>query len=598
MDTAPFILFDNAQTNRAVLLHGFVREETVPPQAADRLDGLLAEGWRQHLHAALLADYEWGLALHGQPAHPAYTGSLKVLWFRRREDLDDAGAWLAQHEPPEPAGIGSLNPDTDEADYCRTVDTIRERIAAGDCYQINYTVRLNLAAYGSPVRLYRRLRQPVPYAALAHLPAGGWVLCFSPELFLRIGADGTAASEPMKGTAPRHADAAQDRAAACALQADPKNRAENAMIVDLLRNDLGKMAEIGGVSVHEPFKVSAFGSVWQMTSRVSAWLPPATTLAAILRAAFPCGSITGAPKRKSMEWIAALENTPRGLYTGTIGLLEPAPERPLGFSGCLNVVIRTLLLEGDGQGGWRGSYGVGSGIVWDSEPAAEYRECGWKTRFLHSLRPEFDLFETMRAECRRIPHWPLHRERIARSAAALNIPFDEAAADALVSQTLASLADENPQRVKLILQREGSLKTETAPLSGIPDCVRYLTAAQVLPDCDPLRRHKTTCRAGYDAAIRSAERQGAFDVLFFNQSGALLEGARSSVMLKIGGQWYTPPLAADILPGIARQLFMRRHAVRETPISRAMLDAAEEVWLGNALRGWMRAERMGQPENR
>ncbi|MCI4039067.1 anthranilate synthase component I family protein, partial [Klebsiella pneumoniae] len=232
-------------------------------------------------------------------------GNLALHWFADCADTD-AASWLARHSDGLPAGISTPQSSVSEADYLDHIRQIHEAIRRGDTYQINYTTRLHLQAYGNPVSLYRRLRQPVPYAVLSHLPdaegQSAWTLCFSPELFLKIGSDGTISTEPMKGTAPILGDG-QDERRAAELQADPKNRAENVMIVDLLRNDLGKIAQTGKVCVPEPFKVSRFGSVWQMTSTIQAQALPHTSFADILRAAFPCGSITGAPKKMSMQII-------------------------------------------------------------------------------------------------------------------------------------------------------------------------------------------------------------------------------------------------------------------------------------------------------
>ncbi|MDO5357664.1 MAG: chorismate-binding protein [Conchiformibius sp.] len=584
------VLFDDAAAGKAVLLDGFVRADTLSAQDLPQLDAYLARGWQNGLHTALFADYEFGLPLQKLPEQPV-SGSLQLLWFSRKTVMGDATDWLDAHGGNGLTAISVPQPDIDEARYLRDVAAVQAAIARGDTYQINYTQRLHMQAYGDPVRLYRRLRQNVPYAALARLPdADGrqrWLLCFSPELFLRINADGTLTTEPMKGTAPRLQDG-RDAERAAALQRDPKNRAENTMIVDLLRNDLGKLAVTGGVSVPEPFKVSAFGSVWQMTSTVRAQMRAGVTAADIFQAAFPCGSITGAPKRKSMEYIAALEHAPRGIYTGSIGFLAPAPTTPLGFSGCLNVVIRTLSLEGS-DGVWQGVYGVGSGIVSDSVAADEYTECGWKARFISELRPECGLFETLRAENGTIPLRRQHLQRLAASAQALNIPFDDHAAqqclDAVLNQT-----DRRPQRIRLSLSPTGSLKAEAAVLEALPQPVKVIWAQTVLPDRDRLRRYKTDRRAVYDGAWQAAVAQGAFDALLFNQSGLLLEGGRSSVMVRVDGEWLTPALDLDILDGIARREALAAGGVREAHITRAMLARADGLRVGNALRGWLEAQ--------
>ena len=294
-----FALLDDVVSGRAVLFQNLQYSDRILSDDLNHLDGLLAQGWRRGLHLFLTADYGFGLPLQNLLA--TESGTLALHWFADKQNVD-AAEWLAAQEDGSPAGISQPEISRGHTEYLNDIAEIQAAIARGDCYQINHTVRLHLSAYGDPVRLYRRLRQPVPYAALACLPDENngqtWTLCFSPELFLNIRSDGLIATEPMKGTAPILNDGC-DAERAATLQSDPKNRAENVMIVDLLRNDLGKIAQTGGVRVPEPFKVSPFGGVWQMTSRIEAQAKAGTSAADIFRAAFPCGSITGAPKRKS-----------------------------------------------------------------------------------------------------------------------------------------------------------------------------------------------------------------------------------------------------------------------------------------------------------
>ena len=588
-----FALFDDAVSGRAKLYQNHVESRLFHHNELDSLDDTLQKGWQKGLHAVLFADYEFGLPLMGMDSERG--GNLALHWFADCADID-AESWLAQNSDDLPAGISTPQSSVSEADYLDHIRQIHEAIRRGDTYQINYTTRLHLQAYGNPVSLYRRLRQPVPYAVLSHLPdAAGksaWTLCFSPELFLKIGADGTISTEPMKGTAPILGDG-QDERRAAELQTDPKNRAENVMIVDLLRNDLGKIAQTGKVRVPEPFKVSRFGSVWQMTSTIQAQALPHISVADILRAAFPCGSITGAPKRMSMQIIESLEAEPRGLYTGSIGYLNPC-ESGLGFEGIFNVVIRTLSLKSVSDDLYHGVYGVGSGIVIDSDPAAEYRECGWKARFLNELRPAFGIFETMRVENRQCRLLHLHLGRLKTSAQALNLPLPDDC-EARIRQYIADLPD-SLFRLKAELVSDDLILSHaaTAELSA-PQ--RVIPAPQPLPRRDYLRRFKTTRRALYDQAWKTAETQGAFDSLFFNSDDLLLEGGRSNVFVKYQGQWLTPSLDLDILNGVMRQAVLQQpqtylgaDAVIETHITRDMLEHAEEIRLSNALRGVFRAE--------
>ncbi|HEZ0705969.1 bifunctional chorismate-binding protein/class IV aminotransferase [Neisseria meningitidis] len=583
-----FALFDDAVSGRAKRYQNHVESRFFRPEELDALDGALQSGWQKGLHAVLFADYGFGLPLTGVESERG--GNLALHWFADCADTD-AASWLARHSDGLPAGISTPQSSVSEADYLDHIRQIHEAIRRGDTYQINYTTRLHLQAYGNPVKLYQRLRQPVPYAVLSHLPdaqgQSAWTLCFSPELFLKIGSDGTISTEPMKGTAPILGDG-QDERRAAELQADPKNRAENVMIVDLLRNDLGKIAQTGTVCVPEPFKVSRFGSVWQMTSTIQAQALPHTSFADILRAAFPCGSITGAPKKMSMQIIESLEAEPRGLYTGSIGYLNPS-SGGLGFEGAFNVVIRTLSLTPLSDGIYQGVYGVGSGIVIDSDPAAEYRECGWKARFLNELRPDFGIFETLRAENGRCTLLDRHLCRLKTSAQALNLPLPDGCENQ-IKQYIADLPD-GAFRIKALLASDG-ISLSRAVLNHLADKQRVIISPAVLPAQNYLRRFKTTCRALFDQAWQTAETQGAFDSLFFNSDGILLEGGRSNVFIKHRGQWLTPSLDLDILNGIMRQAvldepqkYLQTNQVIETHITQKTLQEAEEIRLSNALRG-------------
>lgn len=583
-----FALFDDAVSGRAKRYQNHVESRFFGPEELDALDGALQKGWQKGLHSVLFADYEFGLPLTGVESERG--GNLALHWFADCADTD-AASWLARHSDDLPAGISTPQSSVSETDYLDRIRQIHEAIRRGDTYQINYTTRLHLQAYGNPVSLYRRLRQPVPYAVLSHLPdaqgQSAWTLCFSPELFLKIGSDGTISTEPMKGTAPILGDG-QDERRAAELQADPKNRAENVMIVDLLRNDLGKIAQTGKVSVPEPFKVSRFGSVWQMTSTIRAQALPHTSFADILRAAFPCGSITGAPKRMSMQIIESLETEPRGLYTGSIGYLNPS-SGGLGFEGTFNVVIRTLSLTPLSDGIYQGVYGVGSGIVIDSDPAAEYRECGWKARFLNELRPDFGIFETLRAENGRCALLDRHLCRLKAAARALNLPLPDGCENQ-IKQYIADLPD-GAFRIKALLSSDG-ISLSRAVLNRLTDKQRVIVSPVVLPARNYLRRFKTTHRALFDQAWQTAETQGAFDSLFFNSDGILLEGGRSNVFVKHRGQWLTPSLDLDILNGVMRQAvldepqkYLHTNQVIETHITQKTLQEAEEIRLSNALRG-------------
>ncbi len=578
--TMPYLLLDDARAGRARLYRDHIRRDTLTAADLDQLDALLARGWADGLHAALRIPYEFGVALMELAASAP---PLILDWYARLDHLhgDAIDAWLRSRHDGAPAGLLDLCFDTDRAAYARTIAAIHALIRAGNTYQVNYTLRATAESYGNPVALYQRLRalQPAPYAALAWHPADGHTLCLSPELFLARDSDHLH-TLPMKGTARATGDIA---AAKAALARDPKNRAENTMIVDLLRNDLSKIARPHGVSVSDAFHVAQHGEVLQMTSRVNALLRPGTTHAAILRATFPCGSITGAPKRITMQTIAALETSPRDLYTGALGYIEPDKMR-------LNVAIRTLQIT-DGHA----RFGVGSGITIDSDADDEYRECQLKAAFLRHP-PDIGLIETLRVENGAAQQLDAHLARLAASANALGLPCDVAAIRAAVMARCADAA--SAHRLKITLQHDGTPQLELAPLDAIAGDVFVLEHPAPLPNRDPLRRHKTTHRAHLDRIWQAAVASGAFDALLYNESGYLLEGARSSVFLQIDGAWHTPPLALDILPGIARARILAEPAligvthITESSLTRADVARATRICLTNSLRGILTARRI------
>lgn len=591
-----FALLDNAHTPTARLYSEWQCQITLAAESLALIDEQLRLGWAKGWHAFLALPYEFGQDLMqlGQNHSP-----MSIHWFATCKILHTEAAvqeWLAKNQSAHPSGLLNLRNDTPRANYLQDIDAIHAAIGRGETYQINYTTRLLFDAYGCPLTLYQKLRQkqPVPYGVVAHLPnseqQGEWLLSLSPELFIKVDEHGLISTEPMKGTAPILNDG-QDEARAAELQNDPKNRAENVMIVDLLRNDLGRIATTGGVSVPEQFKVSRFGQVWQMTSKVEAQLPAGTSFAHILKATFPCGSITGAPKHQSMKIIDALEQRPRGIYTGSLGFIEPA-SNPLGFKTTLSVAIRTLVLKPSATAhSYQGTMGVGSGIVQDSNAALEYEECGWKSRFLTNLPLDFALFETMRVDSQRCPLLSQHVARLCASAASVGLTCPTDVGEQLQAHIKAM--PEGLFRLKVVLNTNGTLTFGHSPLLDLIDPVRFLIATKRLPNQDPLRCHKITARSVFDDAWHSAEQKGAFDMLFFNKSGYLLEGARSSVFIKHDGRWLTPDLNLDILPSTMRAAILAcPEAYLDAPatqglITETMLAEASDVRLVNALRGVM-----------
>lgn len=606
-----FALLDDRQADgeqpASRLYLGFEREHRcIDPARLDATWAAVEADQRAGLHAVLLADYEWGaklLAAGHQRLAGEDASALRVLMFRQMSRLRaaDVNDWLASLDTDStgPAGVMNVQPSVDHAAFTQAIGQIHERIAAGETYQVNYTFRLHAQAYGSPVLLYRKLRerQAVAYGALIRLPADAGerathVLSLSPELFL-CHERGMLTARPMKGTARRAQDAEGDSEAARHLAIDAKNRAENVMIVDLLRNDLGRLAQTGSVKVAGLFDVEPYGTLFQMTSTVQARLRPEVGFTDALRAAFPCGSITGAPKHHTMELISGLESTPRGLYCGAIGWLDAPQGHAKVGDFCMSVAIRTLTLGPEAQGLRPARLGIGAGIVADSRADDEFEECHLKARFLTGLDPGFELFETMLAPATEgarpaLRHLDRHLARLARSARALGFGFDRAAALVLLQGLLQELAPGQNWRVRLALAHDGSMKLQLAPLAPLAQAsVTLRLARKRLPDFNPLAAHKTTVRQVYDEAVREAEREGAFDSLLFTEDGRLVEGGRSSVFLKLDGRWLTPPVADGALPGVMRASLLEDPAwnAAERTLRWAELQRAEAIVVCNALRG-------------
>ena len=605
-----FALLDDSSSGnapRSRLYTGFVRELHGDAESLAQTLNEMQAAWAQDLHAVGVFSYELGAVLHGIEPHTDAVPPIRILLFQQCEKLgtDQAERWLAERDASDvPAGIAGVQASIDREQFDAAIARIHAYIEAGDTYQVNFTYRLRFDAYGGVVALYRRLRarQPVPYGALIAMPDGSALLSLSPELFVRHEhqhAGGMLIAQPMKGTAATvggPSDAQENEQRATALAADEKNRAENLMIVDLLRNDLGRVAEIGSVQVPQLFQVERFGGVLQMTSTITARLRDDTTLADIFTALYPCGSITGAPKRRTMQIIRELENAPRGVYTGAIGWFDatsmsPGTQRVGDF--CLSVPIRTLALQPPQEEGLRrGEMGVGAGIVHDSQAAQEYAECLLKARFLTGLNKDFELFETMHATreqgCR---HLDRHLSRLRASAEYFGFAFDEARIMSELEQACSELRQEKPYRLRLALHQDGRCAIRVAPLHPIAEPVKLLLAEKPAHAPVIFLRHKTTVRAQYDKAWQDAEAQGAFDMLFFNAAGDLTEGGRSNVLLKIDGRWCTPPLSCGLLPGVMRAVLLDDPDwnVQERRLTLEDLRSADEIAVCNALRGVMTA---------
>ncbi len=501
-----------------------------------------------------------------------------------------SGAWnepfpMAESDRRGQAANGPVRytPAIDERTYHRKLATIFRLLGAGETYQINFTFDGTVDCDAlSDLDLYRQLRaeQRVPYAAFIR-HGGTCIQSFSPELLFRLSSAGTITVKPMKGTAQRGRTVEVDRRARQYLAADAKNRAENLMIVDLLRNDLGKICEIGSVEVRELFAVECHRTLLQMTSTVQGRLRPEVTPSGILRALFPSGSVTGAPKVRSMEIIAGLEQGRRGPYCGTIGYLSPSGE------AVFSVPIRTLVR---GVGEERRRFRVGSGVVWESEPAEEWRECLTKAAFLTSHGGPFEIVETMLLENGELAFALEHRRRMAASAGFWGYPFTAERWQEVVAEVIAENAGDGSFLVRILLDEYGGMRRQVTPIAADPWGARpapvTIGRRRVAAD-NPFLYHKTTHRPWYREAMQAIRDGEIFDQLFIDDHGELCEGAKSNIFVQVGeeDELLTPPLDAGLLPGLLRGQLLREGRCRERVLKLEDLRRARHLYCGSSVRG-------------
>ncbi|MCK9285023.1 MAG: chorismate-binding protein [Rhodocyclaceae bacterium] len=518
----------------------------------------------------------WVVGFVAYEAAPAFDAAMKVRPPRTDLPLAWFAAFAAADESNlEAAGTfdcAAWHGELDGPEFAADVERIRADIRAGRYYQNNHSARYRAAFSGDPRAFHRALAATQPNGYCLYLDGGAWqLLSVSPELFFDWSTDGRLATRPMKGTAPRHASPAADGAAASALLASSKERAENLMIVDLLRNDLARLAQTGTVRVPRLFEIEALPTAWQMTSTVECLTRPEVALTDVFAALFPCGSITGAPKLAAMQSIAAGEHSPRGAYCGALGIIRP------GGHATFNVGIRTVTVSAGCA-----EAGIGSGITLDSQAAAEFAEWQVKRRFLLRAGADFSLLETLRLEDGAYWLRERHLHRLAASAGHFGFVLEpgrvEAALDALAKKHAAGT-----WRVRLQVNRAGvpqleafALEAPTAPLA---------VALALSPVADDERlRHKTSDRTPYAA---HAPTPGRFDTLLYNVRGELTEFTRGNLVAEIAGRRLTPPLACGLLPGVLRAELLESGAIEEAVLTRDDLARATRLWFINSVRGWI-----------
>lgn len=580
----PFVLLDNAVSGqeRFMLFRNPVR--TIAAENREGVNGALQEIHRAVEGGQCVAGYfayELGYVLEPKlTALMPTSRRVPLLWFgvfETREDVfdDECDAWLAD----KIAGRAYAGPlafaDTENA-YGEKFARVKDCIAAGDIYQANLTFPASFRFVGDPLALYRRLRMRARAGHGAYIDDGTrQVLSLSPELFFTVQGNRITA-RPMKGTAPRGRDGADDAELRTRLQASEKDRAENLMIVDLIRNDLGRVARTGSVAVENLFAVETYPTVHQMVSTVHADLRIGTTPEELVRALFPCGSITGAPKIRAMEIIRELEPEPRDIYCGAIGHFAP------GGTASFNVAIRTITIAGN-----EGRLNVGGAVVADSTAHGEYEECRMKARYFTESRPPIGLIETLRfTPSAGFVRAPLHLERMARSADALGIPFDPTFA----RMTMEATRTDRDLRVRLSLGEDGHFACFAQAMPPGKTVWTYAISGDCLQSGDRLARFKTDWRELYDRTLEGVRRAtGCDEVVFLNERSEIVEGSRTNVFTRIGGRLVTPPLSSGALDGCLRRELLDRGECEERVLFPADLASADMVYLGNSLRGLIEA---------
>jgi para-aminobenzoate synthetase/4-amino-4-deoxychorismate lyase len=586
-----FVLLDNSTSLEAVselFEHPVEIIRADVPEEVDAALTALTSGISRGLHAAGFFSYELGYLLEPRLASLLpERRKMPLLWFglytTPREMMgSEVQEWLNEEAIGNPT-LGELAHSWDSASYLKRFEQVQNNIKSGDIYQLNLTFKAKFNLEGSPLALYRdlRLKQRVAYAGLVDT-GDVTILSASPELFIKQ--DGRVIeTRPMKGTAPRAGTLDADSEVRAVLAKDVKNRAENLMIVDLMRNDLGRIADLGSVSVTDLFTVETFKTLHQMTSGVRAELKPGVGIVDILKAIFPPGSITGAPKIRAMELIRELETEPRGVYCGAIGRFSP------DGTVLLNVAIRTTVIDRKGAG----EMGIGSGIVADSDGVKEYAECLLKMKFLTDPVRRFELIETMLYEPGKgIWLRGYHMARLAASAAYFGFVFDaRKMQDAIDTAIAANVGDR--LRVRALLDEDGGISVTTVPQPpAASDAVmRYVVSDTRLNSSDLFLYHKTTRRELYDREWKHfAETLGADEVIYINEHGELAEGSRTSIFIEREGRLLTPRLAAGVLPGTLRAALIDEGRAEEARLSIQDLNGASAIYLGNSVRGLVRAE--------
>lgn len=537
--------------------------DEVAPALAE-VEAAVGEG----LCAAGYLSYEAAPGLNRELETHCRDGAFPLVWFGLYERHHTAEPGQC---PAAPCELGGWTPEIDRRDYEYAMARIRAYLEAGDTYQVNYTFGLTAAFQGDSEAWFRALchAQQAPYCA--YLDLGRFqIVSVSPELFFRLRGE-VLETRPMKGTRPRGADPAEDTRLRDELAASAKDQAENVMIVDLLRNDMGRVSRTGSVEVTDLFRVEAYPTVWQMTSSIRS--RTSAPISEIVRALFPCGSVTGAPKMRTMQIIREVEGRPRGAYCGAVGWWMPG--RRAEFS----VAIRTATVDAE-RG--RARYCVGSGVTWYSTSEDEYDECLLKAAVLDVADGRFELIEALLFDGE---YFLLerHLSRLAGSADYFGFAFDIAAIRAALVAAGAAMPS-GPRKVRLIAGRTGAFHIEHAPAEPI-ERLRMAVAESPVDERDLFLRHKTTRRGVYEKA--KAAHPDADDVLLWNSRGEITETCLGNVVAELDGRLVTPPVSCGLLPGTMRADLIEKGIISEFAFTREHLARASAVYMVNSVRKWV-----------
>jgi para-aminobenzoate synthetase/4-amino-4-deoxychorismate lyase len=580
-DTPGAMLFEsstvnNTQHNRSLLFHDpiswlEVHDLDELPATFDAIDRALAQGRWVAGYLAYECGYHWE-----RTAYPGYEANVGTLPLAAFGIYSEPSLCTPSSPQRHEAGLVDLALSVTSEQYTKQFNRAQQYIAAGDTYQLNLTAEIHARCACDPAEFFGHMMaaQPVDFGAMLHV-GSRHILSASPELFFHQHGRQIIV-RPMKGTAPRGKTPSEDDRIAAALAADEKSRAENVMIVDLLRNDLGRISEFGSVHLNKLFTVERLPSLLQMTSEIGATLRPEITPYCLFASLFPSGSIIGAPKVHSMQLLRELEQRDRGVYTGTIGFWSPEGE------AVFSVSIRTAVLDSGEL-----TMGVGSGIVADSDAISEYNESLLKADFLRD--PNFGLIETMLWQHGRCDLLALHLDRLESSAEHFHFRFDRKSTQRLIEAHASTFDPNIPYKLRLVLNHRGVCTfspPEAIEQDDTSTPLRICLWPTPADSSNPLLRHKTTRRVFYNNAHMEASARGFVDAIFTNENGYITEGAIHNIFVRNGSLWRTPPVSAGVLPGVYRRHLLATQAnTVEANLNPDDLQSADEIWLTNAVRG-------------